>query len=384
MEIKKMNLADYGELFRADPVTLTDQELLSMDYILHSAWALVEASQPITYDTETWDAQDLIGLHAVVLQEMTRRGFQHTLQDALQEQTIAILMQDAQDSADDAAGVEKGVRQAFGSYGGKRYLAHRIASYIPFHKTYVEPFAGGAAVLYAKDPSPNEVLNDKDSEIAFMHKFIRDHSIEDRNALAKREWRILKDTHERLKAMTPETDRDRFYKDYYLTRSSYGKQRGKGFNHANAGVQIDFEKNIERAQARLKNVVISNKDYQQVLKEYDGENTFFYIDPPYPGTFNLFDLGFKEDSFLKALKSLKANWIVSYPYHRKEALKDYNLYTVKRRNQMSGAGGNKEWVKELMASNMELKPLNIYIDKGLVIEPYDEENAAQFASIQTL
>ena len=72
--------------------------------------------------------------------------------------------------------VEKGVRQAFGSYGGKRALAHKIAAYIPYHKTYVEPFAGGAAVLFAKDPSPQEILNDRDSEIAFMYRFIRDHT----------------------------------------------------------------------------------------------------------------------------------------------------------------------------------------------------------------
>ncbi|MBI4676109.1 MAG: DNA adenine methylase, partial [Elusimicrobia bacterium] len=154
----------------------------------------------------------------------------------------------------------KGVRQAFGSYGGKRFLAHRIASYIPLHKTYVEPFAGGAAVFFAKDPSPKEVLNDRDAEIAFMYRFIRDHAPEDRQALAKRDWVIRKETHERLKTMKPATDRDRFYKAFYLTRSSYGKQRGGSFNPANAGVRIDFPANIERAQKRLQNAAVRNKD----------------------------------------------------------------------------------------------------------------------------
>ncbi|MBI4369619.1 MAG: DNA adenine methylase, partial [Elusimicrobia bacterium] len=272
--------------------------------------------------------------------------------------------------------MDKGVRQAFGSYGGKRFLAHKIASYIPHHRTYVEPFAGGAAVLYAKDPSPQEVLNDRDAEIAFMHRFIRDHSAEDRVALAKREWTIRKETHERLKEMKPDSDRDRFYKSFYLTRSSYGKQRGGSFNPANAGVRIDFPANIERAQARLKNVAVSNKDYLDILKEYDDPETFFYMDPPYPGKFNLFDFGFKEEKFLKALKGLKAQWIVSYPLEGAKALKEYNVYRVKRRNQMKGPGGNQEWVTELLVSNFPLKPLNLYIEKELGHEPEGMESEA--------
>ncbi len=259
----------------------------------------------------------------------------------------------------------KGVRQAFGSYGGKRALARKIASYIPHHRTYVEPFAGGAAVLYAKDPSPQEVLNDRDPEIAFMHRFIRDHSPEDRATLAKREWTIRKDVHERLKDMKPESDRDRFYKAFYLTRSSYGKMRGGSFNPANAGVRIDFPANIERAQARLKNVAISNKDYLEVLKEHDGPETFFYIDPPYPGEFNLFDFGFKEEEFARALRGLKAKWMCSYTAKRLDVFKGFNVHRVKRRNQMKGPGGNQEWVTELLVSNFPLKPLHLYIEKEL-------------------
>ena len=53
--------------------------------------------------------------------------------------------------------------------------------------------------LIPKDPSPKKTLNDRDSEIAFMYRFIRDHTPEDRQALAKRNWEIDKDTHERLK-----------------------------------------------------------------------------------------------------------------------------------------------------------------------------------------
>lgn len=263
----------------------------------------------------------------------------------------------------------KGVRQAFGSYGGKHFLAHKIASYIPHHRTYAEPFAGGAAVLFAKDRSPQEILNDRDSEIAFMYRFIRDHTPAEHQALAKRNWVINKETHERLKKLQPSNDAERFYKDFYLTRSSYGKKRGADFNPANDGVRIDFQRTIEGAQKRLQNVSVHNRDYLDVLKKYDGEDTFFYMDPPYPEKFNLFDFGFEEKSFLKALKKLKAKWIVSYPSERAAVFKGYNVYRVKRRNQMKGPGDGPDFVTELLVSNFPLKPVHLYIQKNLTADP---------------
>jgi site-specific DNA-adenine methylase len=61
-------------------------------------------------------------------------------------------------------------------HGGKHYLAGRIVSLMPRHLHYVEPFAGGLAVLLARDPADpslwlpphkgvSEVANDLDGRL---------------------------------------------------------------------------------------------------------------------------------------------------------------------------------------------------------------------------
>lgn len=45
-------------------------------------------------------------------------------------------------------------------YGGKQMMCGKIVPLIPKHRLYCEPFAGGAAIYFAKEPSELEVLND--------------------------------------------------------------------------------------------------------------------------------------------------------------------------------------------------------------------------------
>lgn len=44
-------------------------------------------------------------------------------------------------------------------YGGKQKLAGKIVELIPAHNLYAEPFIGGGAVYFKKEPSNVEVIN---------------------------------------------------------------------------------------------------------------------------------------------------------------------------------------------------------------------------------
>lgn len=43
----------------------------------------------------------------------------------------------------------------WGSPAGKKRLAKRLVALLPAHRTYVEPFVGSGAVLFAKEPRPS-------------------------------------------------------------------------------------------------------------------------------------------------------------------------------------------------------------------------------------
>jgi len=49
--------------------------------------------------------------------------------------------------------------------GGKGHMIAKILPLLPPHKTYVEPWGGGASILIAKPPSEIEIYNDLDSDL---------------------------------------------------------------------------------------------------------------------------------------------------------------------------------------------------------------------------
>ena len=49
--------------------------------------------------------------------------------------------------------------------GGKKRIASWIIKHMPPHHSYLEPYFGCGAVLFAKQPAPIETVNDLDGEV---------------------------------------------------------------------------------------------------------------------------------------------------------------------------------------------------------------------------
>src|SRR5713101_692558 len=106
--------------------------------------------------------------------------------------------------------------------GGKNRLAKKIISMLPEHLTYVEPFAGGAQVLFHKQPSNVEVLNDLDFDIVNFFRVCQWHY--DELVRYLRYCVISRRLHELHLTTDPATltDIQRAARFFYLQKNSFG------------------------------------------------------------------------------------------------------------------------------------------------------------------
>ena len=58
-------------------------------------------------------------------------------------------------------------------WGGKQQLADKILPLIPPHKQYNEPFFGGGAIFFAKEPAEIEFINDINGEMVNFYKTLK-------------------------------------------------------------------------------------------------------------------------------------------------------------------------------------------------------------------
>ena len=67
------------------------------------------------------------------------------------------------------------INSPFRYAGGKFYARKLILSHVPSHTAYIEPFAGGGSIFFAKHKVPFNQLNDIDDELINVYLTIRDN-----------------------------------------------------------------------------------------------------------------------------------------------------------------------------------------------------------------
>lgn len=92
----KLNLAAFGNLFRSKPENLLDQELIALDFNLHSAWDFGREGHRIHFGPKNWGFQDLLDRHIDVRREMDKRAFIHNRNDELDKRTLPLLIEETQ------------------------------------------------------------------------------------------------------------------------------------------------------------------------------------------------------------------------------------------------------------------------------------------------
>jgi DNA adenine methylase len=252
--------------------------------------------------------------------------------------------------------------KSFLSYlGGKSLLANKIIPLIPPHQCYCEVFAGAAWLLFKKEESEVEILNDINSDLVTLYRVVKNHLEEFIRYL---KWILVsRDEFARFKAENPDTltDIQRAVRFYYLLRTGYGGKVDRPTfsispTRASTLNLLRIEEDLSMARLRLSRVYVENLPYQRLIERFDRPQTFFYIDPPYYNYEDDYGKGiFSRDDFAilaSLLSNITGKFIMSMndtPEIRK-LFKNFHLQEVPT-TYMAGGAQNKKKVTELPITN---------------------------------
>jgi DNA adenine methylase len=248
------------------------------------------------------------------------------------------------------------VGKLFGRMGGKHYSAGAIVKLMPEHTTYVEPFVGGGAVYFKKDPSEKEVIADTDKQLIDAYKAVKSVPVKDLEGF---DFTPSREKFDRLLKSNPTSAKDKFHRYAYVNYFSFSNMMRSYFSHK--GKRAEKFYRMEAYKERMKNTTIKHQGYEATVRQYDSPSTFFYFDPPYYETSRESYGGMKEDfdwdKFATVLKGIKGKWILSSnpdAYVRK-LFKGYKIRTVTVRRVLvkdrNASEGKSVVAKEFLISN---------------------------------
>lgn len=204
--------------------------------------------------------------------------------------------------------------------GGKKALRDEVISRFPLsYERYIEVFGGGGWVLFHKPPSDFEVYNDFNRLLTNLFRCVRDSPEELIASLryvlnSREDFELVKDALARDSPATPVQKASWFYQ---LIRYSYASAL-TSFGSQPHDIWADFPL-IEQAHRRLAKVVVENKDFEKLIRQYDRPTSLFYCDPPYHSTEgyyqNIGEGGFTERDHIRlrdTLLSMEGRFLLSY------------------------------------------------------------------------
>ena len=264
--------------------------------------------------------------------------------------------------------------------GGKYYLVDWLVSKLPCHVLSCEPFCGAGHLLFAKEPSPVEILNDVDHHLigffrVIQHPETRQMLIEKLNYMpySRSLWNRIRSQWKAGDIPQDEIERAAWW--YYLNRTTFsGDQKGGGFavlSITGRNPCTSFRntiKTLDDVAERLRGVIIENLPYAECFRRYDSPETLFYCDPPYLNTEHYYGKNsFSQDDHCKLAKLLneaKAKVMVSHYQNGlyDELYREWNKATYQsfKGSHKAEPGTEKPVTVECLWTNFEPKQRGLF------------------------
>lgn len=296
--------------------------------------------------------------------------------------------------------------------GGKKALRELIYQRFPKdYGRYIEVFGGGGWVLFGKTPERNEVYNDYNNNLSNMFAVVRDQPLAFiqelgylpengrnifnlyREIISKQriEDKYVEEEMKKVKVYFTEIQAEEiktimmknrienqdvqlavaFFK---LIRYSYGSGC-RTFGCRAYDVRKAFS-TVWDVSERLAQVTIENKDFEELIIQYDRPDAFFYCDPPYYETEGHYEVVFSKEDHIRlcrALRNIQGKFLLSYNDCEfiRELYKDFYIESCSRVNNMALRYDCSSQFPEVLISNynpMEaaglLKQLNLFEMEG--------------------
>lgn len=262
-------------------------------------------------------------------------------------------------------------------FGGKNYLAKRLVALMPPHLHFVEPFAGGLSVLLQKDPEGvSEVVNDRYGDlINFWNvlrnwtQFVQFKQMCEATPFSELTWvdAMSRLQHETVSPFSPQQSQDQIerawaffvwcrqsragqFKDF----ATLSRTRTRRKMNEQASAWITCVDGLPAVHARLRRVVILNRDALDVIRQQDGEQTLYYLDPPYlhetRSSTNVYAhemSAAQHAALLDVLGEIKGKFLLSgYPSRLYEAVENQNGWCHVDFSLPNNAAGGKTKARE--------------------------------------
>lgn len=237
------------------------------------------------------------------------------------------------------------MRPLFCRIGSKFLMSEEIIKYIPPHLIYVEPFFGGGAIYFNKPISPAEVINDLDTDLMNSYKLIKKAPLtgyrQDLNTFKK--LRLFYDKE-------PHTIQDKITNDliYYCNGYSGEVVSNSMYKETNPYNKL---KNIKEYKERLANTILLNQNYEKVIKDYDTDETLFYLDPPYEDSKGLYTHHVMDYvKMVDILKKIKGKFLLSIngSTNINKLFKDFKIIEITKKTHARANIGFKPRIELLI------------------------------------
>jgi DNA adenine methylase len=182
-------------------------------------------------------------------------------------------------------------RPALRWHGGKWKLAPFIIQNLPPHRIYVEAYGGAASVLLRKPRSYAEVYNDLDGQAVNLFNVLRSGRADE----LIRALELTPFARAEFEGATEISD-DPVEEARRLVVRSFMGFGSDGFNrHVRTGFRaassrsgttpahdwVNYPENLRAIVKRIQGVVIEQRAAADICRQHDGDDTLFYLDPPY-------------------------------------------------------------------------------------------------------